>query len=80
MTLFVYRHNHYEIQSKKTIPRQWVKWENAKEVVCCCKIGNKEKIFFVYSECLISGGHTFSSSLRVINMSVFEISCDADGF
>ncbi len=64
----------------KAIPGQWVKWKNAKEVICCSKIGNYEKMFFVYSEFLISGGHFFSSSLRVINMSGVEMPCDADGF
>ncbi len=27
----------------KAIPGQWVKWQNAKEVICCSKIGNYEK-------------------------------------
>ncbi len=34
----------------KIAPGRRVEWEHAKEVVSCSNIGNKEKVFFVYSE------------------------------
>ncbi len=63
----------------KIIPGQRVAWKNANEVVSNSKIGNKEKVFFVYSEFFNIEGRIISSPLRVINMSGFEIPCDAEG-
>ncbi len=49
----------------KIAPGQRVEWEHAKEVISCSKIGNREKVFFVYSEFLIIECHIINSPLRV---------------
>ncbi len=79
MTIFLFKDTMITNFKGKIAPGQRVEWETAKEEVSCSKIGNREKVFLVYSEFFIIRCHIISSPLRVIKMSGFEIPCDAEG-